>query len=86
MLANDGHAKVTAVSSAVLAGKRVTEDTGGNSATLSLRQQRFPLFVGKPIAFPVRPSILAAMVEKSNIVVTVLERLDLALNKSIYLL
>ena len=37
MLANNGHAKVTAVSSAVLARKRVTEDTGGDSATLSLR-------------------------------------------------
>jgi hypothetical protein len=86
MFANNGHAKVTAVSSTVLAGKWVAENTGGYSAALGLSQQLFPLFVGKPIAFPIRSSILAPMIEKSHIVVTVLEWLDIALNKTIHLL
>ena len=70
----------------MLAGKRVTKNTSSYGAALRLPKQLFPLFVGQPIAIPIRSGILASVVEKTNVVITVLKRLDLALDKTIDLL
>ena len=48
-------------------------------------QQRFPLVPRQPVAIPIRPRMLAPVIEEADVVVLVLERLDLAFDESVQL-
>src|SRR5262245_40987338 len=86
MLPDDGHPEITPILAAVLARQRIAVMAGPVGGAPCLGEEGFPSFVGQTAAFPVRARRFPAMVEKAHVVVLVLERLDLALDKAIKLL
>src|SRR5262245_27364096 len=86
VLPDDGHPEIAAILAAVLAWQRITVMAGPVGGAPCLGEEGFPSFVGQTAAFPVRARRFPAMVEKAHVVVLVLERLDLALDKAIKLL
>ncbi len=85
VLTNNRHIQVAAVRPAKLLWQCIAQVPRRISAPTHLTQQLLPIFARKPLIVPVRPRMFTPMVEKANIVVLVLKRLDLFLDKRIKL-
>jgi hypothetical protein len=83
VLADDRHAQVRAAVAAGFLGQRIAQVAGLVGAAAHLAQQLFPLGVGLAVILPVGARVLAAMVEETDVVVLVLERLDLLLDEGV---
>ena len=86
VLTDNRHAQVATPATTVLGREGIVEDARLNRQLLGLVQQRFPLLVRQALALPIRPRVLAAMVEETDIVVHLLQRLDFILDKLVHLL
>ena len=85
VLADDRHAEVRAVLAAELLGQRVPVVARGVGESPGLAEQLLPLLVREPFALPIGARILATVIEESDVVVSLLERLDLAFDEVIEL-
>ena len=81
VLADDRHAEVGAVLAAVLLRERVAVVAGGVGEPPGLAEQLLPLLVRQPFAVPIGARVLATVIEESDVVVSLLERLDLAFDE-----
>src|SRR5262249_41194064 len=81
----DRHAQIRAVLAAELLGQRVAVVTRLVGDPARLEEQRLPLLVRQPAALPVGARVFAPVVEETDVVVLVLERLDLALDELVEL-
>src|SRR3989475_1613556 len=86
MLADDCHRKVRAVAATVLAGDAVSQEAGFIRAAAHLRQEVLPLLAWHAAVLEIRPLVLAAVIEETEVVILLLQRLDLRLDKVIEVL
>src|SRR5271168_3808783 len=83
MLADHGHPQVRTVAAAVLLRPSETKMAGGVCTPTRLAEQRFPFGSRQAIVVPVRPAVLATMIEEAFIVILRLQRLDLKLDETV---
>ena len=76
MLADNGHAEIGAVLAAKFLGQRIAQMAGRIGAALGLPQQRLPFRTRQTAIFEIGPRPFAAVVEETDIVVLLFERLD----------
>ena len=85
VLADDGHAQVGAVATAVLLWEGIAVVAGGVGAPAHLAEELLPLLVRQAAALPVGAGVLAPVVEEAVVVVGHLQRQDLALDELVEL-
>ena len=85
VLADDCHAKVGAVLPAVLLREWVSVVAGSVGPSPGFAKKCLPPVVREPASLPVRSRIFASVIEESNVVVLLLERLDLPLDEVVEL-
>ena len=83
MLANDGHAEVSAILTAKLLGQGITIMTRRVGAPAHLPKELLPLVPGQTAVLEIGPGPFAPMVEEALVVVLRLERLDFRLDEFI---
>src|SRR5439155_1633381 len=83
VLADNRHSEVRAIPAAVLAGDAVAQEAGSVSAAAHLSQEVVPLLARHTTVLEVGALVLAAVVEETDVVVLLLQRLDLRLDKVI---
>ena len=81
VLSDDRHAEVRAVLAAELLRQRVPVVPGSVGEPPGLAEQLLPLLVREPLVVPIGARILATVIEESDVVVSLLERLDLAFDE-----
>ncbi|OIQ64663.1 hypothetical protein GALL_537860 [mine drainage metagenome] len=85
VLADHRHVEVGAALAPHFRRPGITIVAGLVGDLAGLGQQLLPLVTGQAVAIPVRAGVLAAMVEKPDVVVAVLDRLDLGLDEGVEL-
>ena len=83
MLANAGHGQVTAVPAAVFFWQGEAVMTGCIGAAAHFAEQVLPFLARQALVVPIRPRVLAAMVEKADVVVLLLQRPDFRLDEGV---
>ena len=83
VLADHGHPEVGTVLAAVAFRNRKTQMAGGIGEVFSLAQQRFPFMPRQAAIVEIGARPFAAVIEKADVVVGLLQRLDLARDESI---
>ena len=83
MLADHGHPEIGAVLAAIPFWNRKAQVPGGVGEVLHLSQQRFPFVPWQPALVEIGARPFPAMIEKPNVVVGILDRLDLTRDKSV---
>src|SRR5437762_5389818 len=78
MLADHGHPEIGTILAAVTLGDRKTQMPGIIGEILDPAKQRFPLMPRQPAIVEIGARPFAAMIEKADVVVGLLDRLDLA--------
>src|SRR5436189_2703607 len=86
VLADNRHSEVRAIAAAVLAGDTVAQEAGFVRAAAHLSQEVVPLLARHTTVLEVGALVLAAVIEETDVVVPLLQRLDLRLDKVIEVL
>src|SRR5438105_14702228 len=85
MLADHGHPEIGTILAAVTLGDRKTQMPGIIGEIFDFAEQRFPLMPRQPAIVEIGARPFAAMIEESDVVVGLLDRLDLARDESVEL-
>src|SRR5437868_14612554 len=85
MLADHGHPEIGTVLAAVTLRDRKAQMPSGVRKILGLAQQRFPFMPRQTPVLEIGARPFAAMIEETNVVVGLLQRLDLARDESVKL-
>ena len=80
---NARHGKIGAILPPKLLRQRVPEVSGSVCSPAHLPQQCLPIFSWQTLSVPIRPGMLAAMIEETDVVVLCFQRFDFALNEII---
>ena len=83
VLTNDRHLDVARVVTAVLRGQRVTQPPGRIGEATHLAEQLFPIAAGDTAGVEIGARVLASMVEETDVVVGLLQRLDLSFDERV---
>src|SRR6185437_2581607 len=83
MLADDSHPEIGAVLAAMALRDRETQMAGGVGEVFHFSQQRFPFMPRQAAVFEIGARPFAAMVEETDVVIGLLDRLDLARDETI---
>jgi hypothetical protein len=83
MLADHGHPEVGAVLAAITLRDRKAQMAGGVGQIFDLSQQRFPFVPRQAALIEIGARPFAAMVEETDVVVDLFQRLDLARDEAI---
>src|SRR5436305_69328 len=86
MLADHGHPEIRAVSAAVSFRDRETQVSCFVGKILHFAKQRFPFVSRQSAIVEIRARPFAAVIEESNVVVGLLDRLDLARDEQVKLI
>jgi len=86
MFTDDGHAEVGAVATTERLGEGIAEVTRRIGPAPGFGEQGLPLFARATPVIPVGARVLAAVVEKADVVVGGFERLDFALDEIVQFL
>src|SRR4030095_8632507 len=85
MLADNSHPEIGTVLTAVTLRNREPQMAGGISQILRLAQQRFPFMPRQAAILKIRARPFAAVIEETDVVVGVFQRLDLARDEAVEL-
>jgi hypothetical protein len=83
MLADHGHPKIGTVPSAVALRDREAQMACGVGDVFGFPQQRFPFVPRQPVIVEIGPRPFAAMIEETDVVVGLFQRLDLARDEAV---
>src|SRR5690606_30161974 len=83
MFAYDRHPQVRSILAAIFFGRGKAPVARGIRPSGSGTQQLFPLVARQALIIPVGPAMFAAMVKEADIVISLLKRFDLRLDKGI---
>src|SRR5437588_10588565 len=83
MLADHGHPEIGAVPAPIALRDRKAQVASGVGEVLRFPQQRFPLMPRQAAVLEIGPRPFATMIEETDVVVDLFQRLDLARDEAI---